>query len=285
MALFGFLKRKDVTPETDKREKRAIVRYFEILVVNFMKVVAVNIIYFTCLIPLLCGITTIVCGIFSLTAEMVESFFFVHLLVWSSSFVISFSPVIAIILFLASLVAYGPLTAGLTFCMRNIVTGRHIWISDLFTRAKSNLKQGIALGLIDIFVLFSFILYISSDLSVLQGGGLVFYQVLRVVAIVISAIYLIFRFYSYTIAITFELSLKDIFKNCWIFTVLGFFKNILSILICFFIIFGFISTPKIDLILIACIMFALMRYSVVFCTYPIIDEYMIKPNKKEEISE
>ena len=284
MSLFN-LKRKDVTPDTDKREKRAFVRYFEILIANFMKVVLVNLIYFACLLPLLCGLTTFVCGFLGLSAAAVESFFFVHLFVWLTSVVTSFSWVIALLLFVASLIAYGPLTAGLTFCMRNIATGRHIWISDLFSRAKSNLKQGIALGLIDVLVVLSFVFYISSDLSVLQGGGLIFYRVLKILAIAISVIYVVIRFYSYTIAVTFELPIKDIFKNCGIFIVLGFFKNILALLVCFLIIFGFISTPKIDIILIGSLMFALMRYSVIFCTYSVIDEYMIKPNEREEITE
>ncbi len=284
MSLFN-LKRKDVTPETDKREKRAIVRYFEILVTNFMKVVLVNLIYFACILPLLCGLTTFVCGILGLSAAAVESFFFVHLFVWLTSAISSFSWVIALLLFVASLIAYGPLTAGLTFCMRNIATGRHIWVSDLFSRAKSNLKQGIALGLIDILVVLSFAFYISSDLSVLRGGGLIFYRVLKILAIAISAIYAVLRFYSYTIAVTFELTVKDIFKNSGIFIVLGFFKNILALLVCFIIVVGFISTPKIDIILIGSLMFSLMRYSVIFCTYSVIDEYMLKPGQKKEETE
>ncbi len=281
MALFNF-KRKDVTPENDNRKKRAIVRYFEILISKFSKLVLLNLAYFACLIPMICGVILLICGIFEVSPEMVETFYFLHLIVWISSKVVSFSAPLAIILFLASLIVYGPLTAGLTYCARNIATGRHIWISDLFTRAKRNFKQGIALGVIDIVLMFSLVMYAAADLSAVQGGMLLFYQIMRIAAFVIALIYFVARFYTYSIAVTFELSIKDIFKNSLIFCVLGFFKNLLAILICFIAVFSFISTPKIDIVLIGTLLFSLCRYSVLFSTYPIIDEYMLKPTQKPE---
>ena len=187
-----------------------------------------------------------------------------------------------LVLFFASVLVYGPITAGLTFCVRNIATGRHIWISDLFSRAKSNLKQGLALGIIDLVVAFSMFLYFTADISAMQGGAATMYKVLKIVSLVVTLLYVSVRFYTYSMAVTFELPLRDIFKNSFIFLVLGFFKNIIAIVACGFILISFVSTPKVDIVLIAAIVFALARFTAVFTTYPIIEKYMLNVSEKED---
>ena len=280
MSFFNF-KRKSVTPENDNREKRAIVRYFEIVFTKFSKLVLLNLICFLCALPLLCGIVMMICASFDLT-KYIESIYFMEFLFKLAAKVMSFSMPVALILFFASLLAYGPLMAGLTFCVRNLATGRHIWISDLFSKAKSNLKQGIALGIIDIVVAFSMFLYFTANISAMQGGAVMMYKVLRIVSVIVTLLYIAIRFYTYSMAVTFELPIRDLFKNAFIFLVLGFFKNIIAFVACGFILISFVSTPKIDIVLIATIVLSLARFTAVFTTYPIIDKYMLKVAEKED---
>lgn len=283
MAFFNF-KRKSVTPETDNRQKRGIVRYFEIVFTKFSKFVLLNLVYVLCLFPALCGVVTIIGGLID-NPEIINQMYFLKFFYVITDRVTSFFPPLAIGLFVLSAFFYGPLTAGLTYCVRNLATGRHIWISDLFSRAKSNFKQGLALGIIDILVFFSLLLYISADLSALQGSLLIMYRVLKIASLIISVLYVWVRFYTYSIAVTFELPLRDIFKNSFIFLVLGFFRNILAFVVAFVIITSFVSTRVIDIILIAVLMFTLARFSAIFCTYPIIDKYMLQVKQKEESNE
>jgi len=285
MAFFNFRK-NPVTPENDNRKKRGFVRYFEIVFTKFTKFVLLNLIYFACMLPLICGAVTLLCGSFDISRFLeAGAFYFIKFLLKISLTVMGFSMPLALVLFFASLVAYGPLTAGLTFCVRNLATGRHIWISDLFSKAKSNFKQGLALGIIDAVVFFSLFLYITADVSAVQGGSASLYSVLKIVSLVVTLLYLAVRFYTYSMVVTFELPLRDIFKNAFIFLVLGFFKNIIAFVVCGFILTSFISTPKIDIVLIAAIMLSLSRFSAVFITYPIIDKYMLKVKEKEEDGE
>lgn len=283
MAFFNF-KRKSVTPGTDNRKKRGIVRYFEIVFTKFSKLVLLNLVYFLCLFPALCGLVTIIGGLIN-NPEIIDQMYFLKFFYVITERVYSFFPPLAIGLFVLSALAYGPLTAGLTFCVRNLATGRHIWISDLFSRAKSNLKQGLAFGIIDIFVLFSLLLYISADLSALQGTALVMYRVLKIVSLIVSILYVCVRFYTYSITVTFELPIRDIFKNAFIFLVLGFFRNILAFVASFVIITSFVSTRIIDIILMGVLMFSFARFTAVFCTYPIIDKYMLKVKEKQDSDE
>lgn len=282
MSLFNF-KRKELTPEeAERRKKRAVVRYFTIVTSKFAKLVLLNLIYFACLIPLLFGIFTFACSTFQISPELIQKIPFLHVPVYLTSVVYTFCAPLAVILFLVSFLAYGPLTAGLTFCVRNLATERHFWISDMFSRAKSNLKQGIAIGLIDMLVLFSAMMYITLDLSTVSGGSLAFYSVLRIAAIAIAVVYFVARFYTYTIMVTVELPVKHIYRNAFLFCLPGFFRNIVALFLSFVILYSFTSTPKIDIILISTLLFSLARFSVVFATYKVIDQYLIKPAEKKD---
>lgn len=263
---------------SENREKRAVVKYFEIIFSKASKLILLNLAYFACLIPLLCGAIYMVCVLFGVSAETIQSIYFVHLSVWITGIVPT--PVF-ITLFFVSLIAYGPLTAGFTYCIRNIATEKHFWISDMFSRAKSNFKQGIVFGIIDVIVISSCILYLAPSTSSLQGANLVLFRAAQIVSILITITYIWIRFYSYTIAVTFELRIKDIFKNSLIFCVLGFFRNIIAIIVCAFILLTFISTPRIDIVLIAVLVLSLCRFTAVFSTYPIIEKYMLKTAKKK----
>jgi len=260
------------------KEKREIFKYFEIIFSKASKLILLNLIYFICILPIFCAGVYLVCTLFEVSVELIQKIYFVHLTVWITGVI---PTPLFFLLLVVSVVCYGPLTAGFTYCIRNIANGEHFWISDMFTRAKSNLKQGIVFGLIDLIVLLSCLLYISADISVLQGGNLFFYQIARILALIIFAIYMWIRFYSYTIAVTVELRIKDIFKNSLIFCVLGFFRNIISTAVCLFVILTFTSTPKVDIALIAALIFSVCRFTAVFSTYPIINKYMLKPTDKK----
>lgn len=263
----------------DGRKKRAIVRYFEALYAKFPKIVLLNFVYFLCILPLLCGAITFTSAALNLSEDVIQSFFFIHTACWVTSWIPRF---IFIPLFIISFACYGPLTAGLTYCMRNLANGSQAWVSDMFTRSWSNLKQGLAFGILDAVVAVSFIFYISADFSSQQGGALIFYRTLKVVALCAAVIYMTMRFYTYTIAVTFELPIKDILKNSLIFCVLGFFRNLLMFLIIAIVVISFISTPRVDVVLIATLFFSICRFSALFTTYPVIDEYMLKSKEKTE---
>ena len=268
--------------KTNKKEKRAFVTYFEIIFSNATKLISLNLLYFLCLVPLLCGFIYLICILFNISPEIVQNVYFVHLAVWVTE---SVPLPVGLILFVLSTVIYGPLTAGFTYCIRNIATAKHCWGSDMFSRAKSNLKQGIILGLADLIVVSSCILYLSSNTSVLGGSGLITFRIAQVLSIIVTLIYIWIRFYSYTIAVTFDMKIKDILKNTLIFCVLGFFRNIVAIVVSAFVIYTFICTPRVDIVLIAVLLFSICRFTAVFSTYPVIEKYMLKNTSADDVKE
>ena len=266
----------------EKKEKRAFVKYFEIIFSKASKLITLNLVYFSFLIPLICSAIYAMCLLFDISAAVVQSIYFVHLAVWIMETIPL--PVMFVLLVL-SVVAYGPLTAGFTYCIRNIVTGKPFWMSDMFSQAKVNLKQGLIFGFVDLIVLSSCCVYLASNTAPLHGSGLFMFRTAQVLSVFITVVYFWIRFYSYTIAVTFDLKIKDIFKNCLIFCVLGFFRNIIAMAVSAFIVFTFVSTPRVDIVLIAVLMFSLCRFTVVFSTYPIIEKYMLKAAEKKESKE
>jgi len=101
----------------------------------------------------------------------------------------------------------GPITAGLTYIVREYGNENHCWLfSDFIERIKSNFKQGIALWIV--------------DLLVVCGGSiaLMFYLRAKMLFLVIALvavlnIFFLAHIYIYQMMITYDLNLKHIFKN------------------------------------------------------------------------
>lgn len=277
MALFNSGNKEDF-------KKRAIFRYFETIVNNFSKLILTNLMYFLCILPMFLGAVYFFCVLFiSPESTLVQNSSFVHITMWALNWIIGFiGPVVSTVIFILSCIAYGPLTAGLTYCTRNIVQKRVVFVSDIFTKAKENLKQGVIIGLVDIFVAASFMLYLASDSSALVGIYALLFKIVKILAVIISVAYICVRFYTYTMCVTFDLHLKYIFSNAFRFLILGFFKNLIALLIIALVFISFLSTPRIDLILIMTLFFSILRFSVQFTTFPIIEKYMLTVSDEEQ---
>ncbi len=126
-------------------------------------------------------------------------------------------------------VVFGPVMTGLAINLRNIVRGEPLFLwSDFWYAVKSNWKQSIPLGIIDLVVLF------------MLGYGLVFYYMnlglstlfntFFLFTIFLIVLYLFMRKYLYLMLVTFDLSVPKLFKNALIFSLIGLGRNFVSTL-------------------------------------------------------
>ncbi len=107
----------------------------------------------------------------------------------------------------------GPATAGVTYIWRNFARDEHAWVwSDFLDSFKVNFKQSLVVFLIDIvaLVLFCFAIRVYGTLSGVMS-------ILHYLIWMIILIYTMMHFYLYPMMVTFELSLKDLYKNALIF--------------------------------------------------------------------
>ncbi len=263
--------------DREAKPKNAFFRFFELLVQRIYKICVFNIIYFICILPLLCALATGFIMLLGIPAETVAN---TVLLNWMLRASLWLPMPVSIALVVVSAVFYGPMTCGFAYAMRNLASDSHAWYSDIFSRAMANFKQGFVLGLVDIFVFASVLLYIGADFSQVSGGMYYFYSFLRVLAVLIAIFYQFMRYYLYPIAVTFELPLKAIFKNAYLFGVLGLWRNILVTVVCALSIFAFASTAYLDVFLMVTFTFGFCGFLASYATYPVIRKYMLDTKEK-----
>lgn len=188
----------------------------------------------------------------------------------------------ALIIFFA--LTFGLWNVGLTYLMREMVCGNPVFIiSDMKYAIKRNFKQGILFGLIDFVILAVFYIDFTNIDAFPSGFSGDF---MYVALISIAIIYIVMRFYLYLMLITFDMKFRKIFKNAFIFVMLGLKRNLLAILWVVILValnFGLLLlyTP-LGIILPVLYIPAIPLFTTTYAAYPIIKKYMIDPVIQEE---
>lgn len=123
---------------------------------------------------------------------------------------------------------YGWQKVGSIYVMRGLVRGDSVFVfSDYFYAIKKNFKQGFALGIIDCLIMF----VLGYDLFYFFNSEPTgFSNFIYVMTLALIVLYIIFRFYTYLMIVTFNIKLGKAFKNALIFIVLGIKRNIMALL-------------------------------------------------------
>lgn len=196
-------------------------------------------------------------------------------------------------LLLFQVVTYGWQKVGVVYVTRGLVRGDSVFVwSDYFYAIKKNLKQGFILGLIDCLATFALAFDIYYFYTSPQTGLNNFMYILTVALIVM---YIIFRFYIYLMAVTFDMKLSKIFKNALIFIVLGIKRNIMALLglalvSAFAVVLIVLFLPMglgVTLVLPLIYYLGICAFIYTYAAYPVIKKYMIDPvaPKEPEIEE
>lgn len=185
--------------------------------------------------------------------------------------------VAAIVLLCAT---FGPVMTGITYNMRNIVRGEPLFLwQDFWHAIRTNLRQCIVLGILDLGILTSLIYglifyYMNLDTAGIFGTFFLF-------TLVLIVFYLMMRKYLYTMLVTFELSIFKLFKNALIFALLGLGRNVIALLGCGLVIMLnwmlFTAFMPIGIILPFMITIGLCLYIEIYVAWPKIEATMITP--------
>lgn len=187
--------------------------------------------------------------------------------------------VVLIIGIVLLLLTFGLSMIGLTYVLRNIVKGEMIFLwQDWWYAVKRNLRQGLILGILDLL----FVGLLLYDIYFFYLNLAYLWAVVGFWAsIVIFLFYFTMRYYTYLQALTFDLSLYKIFKNAFIFSILGLKRNILAFI---GIIVAIVLNYTIMLILMPVgillpfmITTVLCAFMGIYAAWPVIKRYMIDP--------
>ncbi len=182
-----------------------------------------------------------------------------------------------------TVLTFGLANTGMAYAMRNHVREEYVDIpSDFFKTIKKNFRQALLLGIFDLLI------------SILMLYAIVFYRTNAAVSFMMSMFYffsifvgivwLIMRFYLYVLLVTFKLSIPKIFKNSFIFALLGIKRNIMAIigiaLVIAINVVIYIYFLPLGGLLPMFITIALTTFIGTFAAYPNIKKIMIDPYYK-----
>jgi len=191
--------------------------YFGTIFEKFFDMMKINLLYIACNIPAIILCFLVAVPLFNM--ENIEA-----LLGISKGYVL---PVFWFLLPLLPLILTGPFTAGLTYITRNFVKREHSFLgSDFLEHTKKNIKQTLIANVI-FYVVFcvyvtAFLFYIMKpDTSVL----------LMAVFLFIGLVLFSVPFYVYPMIVSFDMKLKDILKNAWIFALAKLPQNLVFLII------------------------------------------------------
>ena len=263
----------------DAPPKSPFVVFFEILQRKFWNLLKVNLMF------LIFNIPAILFGMFALV------FFFPNILpdalkdteVLLSDVMLKF--IFLTLMMCIPMVTTGPAQAGFTYIMRNYAREEHAFLwSDFKETAIKNMKQSLIVSTINSLV--TFLMLFSIRAYLVLGAGNFLMTAGSAIMVVLFIIFAIMNMYIYPIMITFDLKIKQIYKNALIFSVVKFLPNLgILILSAFLIILSFYFNPIIGIIIYLLFTVSLIGFLTNFYVYPKLNKYMISRIEDEEDEE
>lgn len=280
---------KGVDP--NKPKKRAFFRYIELLWRKRFKLISSNLLYFVTNIPATLVTIVVYYLITALLltlsgAESTES--------WignAGTADIFYISMVFIVIFFTSLPIFsiGPFQAGFTFLLKSFVKEEPVFLwTDFTTKARSNKKLSIKVSIINGIIGFLLLLDAVVYFRIASDTTGIFAQVPGIL-LFIAATFIIFGFtlffmmniYIYPMVVTFKITIKQLYKNAFIFSLIRWFPNLLLLLaeiaivaLPLLVIPGFYAF----LVSVALYLFitpALIGFTNNFYAYPLIKKYMI----------
>lgn len=256
-------------------EKNSFLKYFEILKDKFFKIMLLNAIYFTVvsiLIFIIMGISTAVTSIFGEVSDL-----------WT---LLTFLPLILL----------GPLTAAEMKLMREYVREEPGFFAQDFKKAfLDNFKQSIVISLFQYVV--SWAIFIAFRFYYAGSGKDVFYTIGLGVTIFVAIATIVASYYLYMMTVTLKLTVREIIKNSFIFTMLCIAKNILltlilaiwlafnALLVYLSIISGNALVYGLTICVFMVLTFGIAFYTIAFFTFPSIKRYILDPYYEQHPNE
>lgn len=179
-----------------------------------------------------------------------------------------------------------PFVAGLTFVTRNYAREEHAFIFwDFRDAVKNNWKAFLINGAI--CYAFYFILSVAINYYSSMSKTNSIFLVAMIICIALSILFVFAQYYVPVMLVTFDLTLRQVYKNALIFAILGIWRNLLLTVL--LLLLGFLLylsqimplTIIIAILLLVFLLFSYVMFLVNFTVYPLIDKMMIKPYQKK----
>ena len=98
----------------------------------------------------------------------------------------------------------------------------------------------------------------------------------------VGLIFVSMQNYLYLLLVTFKLTFKQLYKNCFIFAVIGLWRNLLVLVITLLLGLIIFMLFPISIVLVMTIFLSTCGFISMFTVYPLVKRYMIDPIVNEE---
>jgi uncharacterized membrane protein YesL len=283
--IFGFFDYTKPGPgvPADEPPKASIVVFFEVLQRKFWQLIKINLMFNLFNIP------AILLGMFVFTV------FFPDMLpnasndanILKSEMLLKFILLTVIMCF--PMITVGPAQAGMSYLLRNYSREEHAFIwGDFKENALRNFKQSSIISIVDFFA--TFVMLWSIRAYSILGGSNIIMTIGLCMAIMIFVIFMMMHIYMYPMLVTFNLSIKQLYKNALIFAAIKFLPNLGILLIgalFIFLSFGMIFpfTQYVGFLLYIFFTVSFISYIQNFYAYPKLKKYMIASAEEEQDGE
>ncbi|HPO76465.1 MAG: DUF624 domain-containing protein [Clostridiaceae bacterium] len=260
----------------DNRSRLAI--FFGVLYRKFWRLITINLMFIVFNIPAIVlsyFLSIYLIGIFIPEASTIsiEEFRF---LLWDSGFPTT-------MFFMAiPIITVGPAQAGLTYLLRCYSYERPTFTwSDFRDKMKENFKQGIAVTFINLFLLLFLIFDLYLYPRVSDGG--VLFSIANGLMIMVFILFMMASLYIYPMMVTYELKIRDLYKNAVLFALARFLPNLVILILCFLVIIGptlILAATGSGIVLLityliyVCFGFTLPGLIINFMVNPVMDKYL-----------
>ncbi len=145
---------------------------------------------------------------------------------------------LALIFLSIPIVAFGPAQAGMHYILRSYAYEIPVFIwGDFKEKVRENLKQGLAVTFINLFVFILAMLdiYMYPRLVARTGAILLVANYLLIIAFLV---FLMMSMYIYPMMVRYDLSLKNLYRNAFLLAIGRFLPNLLVLFLCAVLAYG-----------------------------------------------
>lgn len=170
----------------------------------------------------------------------------------------------------------GPFTAGFVYELRDFARERpsFIW-GDFISVARKNWKQSMAAAAIGV-IGFDLFFYLFQVCSALTGTQSLFYIPLTMLC-VFGLFFLFMQYYVFLVIVTFEMKLKDIYRNSLIFAFIGIGRNVFVTVVSSLLLLVTVLLYVPLAFLFPFITVGTIGFLIVFSVWPLVKKHMIDP--------
>lgn len=198
--------------------KTRVEQFFDVVKLRFSSLITGNLIFALFAVPLMVFSLFLLFGINF--AETSEIDFGVELSDHLNLFLLVAIPLYTIM---------GPATAGLYYCIRNWIWNERATIKEHFWKEfKRSFWKSIFINFFNSLLMYAFVFWM--DILVSNTAEYPIFRILAIVLLVVVVLYYMSSIYHYPQLVTYNLTLRQIFKNSFIYLVVQFPRTLVAVL-------------------------------------------------------